>query len=263
MDRLAFTREVGPAIHRCELTHLAPDPIDLDRARAQHAGYEACLRALGCAVHRLPPEPDHPDAVFVEDTAVVTDELAILTRPGAASRRGEVASMAEALAPFRPCARIEPPGTLDGGDVLVLGRHVHVGLSSRSNADGIAQLRRLLEPHGYAVHTAFFTGCLHLKSAVTQVGPETLLLNPAWVDREPFREHRALAIDPEEPFGANALLIGTSVIYPSEHPRTAERLVVAGIDVRSVEASELAKAEGGVTCCCVLVGTSSSTSMGA
>lgn len=171
--------------------------------------------------------------------------------------------MAEALAPFRPCARIEPPGTLDGGDVLVLGRHVHVGLSSRSNADGIAQLRRLLEPHGYAVHTAFFTGCLHLKSAVTQVGPETLLLNPAWVDREPFREHRALAVDPEEPFGANALLIGTSVIYPSEHPRTAERLVVAGIDVRSVEASELAKAEGGVTCCCVLVGTSSSTSMGA
>ena len=255
MEHLAFTREVGPAIQQCELTHLAPHPIDLDRARAQHDAYEDCLRELGCTVRRLPPEPEHPDAVFVEDTAVVLDELAVLARPGAASRRGEVASVADALAPYRPCVRIESPGTLDGGDVLVLGRHVHAGLSSRSNAEGIAQLRRLLEPHGYAVHTAFFTGCLHLKSAVTRVGVETLLLNPAWVDREAFPAFRALPIDPTEPFGANALLVGTSVVYPAEHPRTAERLAAAGIEVRQVEASELAKAEGGVTCCCVLVST--------
>jgi dimethylargininase len=253
VERLAFTREVGPAIHRCELTHLAPQAIDLGRARAQHDAYEACLHALGCTVRRLPPEPEHPDAVFVEDTAVVLDEVAVLARPGAASRRGEVASMAEALAPYRACVRIEPPGTLDGGDVLVLGRQAHVGLSSRTNADGIAQLKRLLEPHGYAVRTVFFTGCLHLKSAVTRVGEEMLLLNPAWVDREAFPTFRSLAIDSAEPFGANALLIDTAVVYPAEHPRTAERLASAGVEVRPVELSELAKAEGGVTCCCVLV----------
>ncbi|HEX5043008.1 MAG TPA: arginine deiminase-related protein [Candidatus Polarisedimenticolaceae bacterium] len=255
MERVAFTREVGPAIQRCELTHLAPQAIDLERARAQHEAYEACLRSLGCTVRRLPDEPEHPDGVFVEDTAVVLDEVAVLARPGAASRRGEVASMAEALAPHRACLRIEAPGTLDGGDALVLGRQVHVGLSSRTNADGIAQLKRLLEPHGYTVRTVFFTGCLHLKSAVTRVGEEMVLLNPSWVDREAFPAHRSLAIDSEEPFGANALLIGGAVVYPAEHPRTAERLAAAGIEVHSVELSELAKAEGGVTCCCVLVCT--------
>ena len=244
MEHLAFTREVGPSIHRCELTHLAAQPIDLDLARAQHDAYEACLRDLGCTVRRLPPEPEHPDAVFVEDTAVVLDDLAVLARPGAASRRGEVASMAEALAPYRSCGRIEPPGTLDGGDVLVLAREVYVGLSSRTNAEGIAQLRRLLEPHRYRVHTVFVTGCLHLKSAVTQVGPETLLLNPAWVDREAFPGLRSVAIDPGEPFGANALLIGTTVVYPSEHSRTAERLAAAGIEVRPVETSEAGQGRG-------------------
>jgi len=259
--RLALTREVSSAIVRCTLTHVPRQAIDLDRARRQHRAYEAALTGLGCTVRRLPPEPELPDAVFVEDTAVVLDELAVLTRPGAASRRSEVPSVAEALAPHRTCVRIEPPGTLDGGDVLVIGRDVHVGLSSRSNAEGIAQLRRLLEPHGYRVRTVFVTGCLHLKSAVTQVGPELVLLNPARVDPEAFPTLRSISIDPGEPFAANALRVGNTVLYPLEHPRTAERLQSVGVEPRSVETSELAKAEGGVTCCCVLV--SSSTTMGA
>jgi len=256
---LAITREVSPAILHCQLTHLDRQPIDLDRARAQHRAYEASLAALGCSVQRLPPEPELPDSVFVEDTAVVLDELAVLTRPGAAARRAEVVSMAAALEPHRACTPIQPPGTLDGGDVLVIERTVYVALSSRTNAEGITQLRRLLEPHGYPVRTVFLTGCLHLKSAVTQVGPDVLLLNPAWVDPEAFPALRSVSIDPAEPFAANALRIGTVVLYPREHPRTADRLRSLGIELRTVETSELAKAEGGVTCCCVLVSSSTTT----
>ena len=246
--RIAITREVSPALARCELTYLERCSIDLDLARQQHARYEACLAELGCTVVRLPAEADFPDSVFVEDTAIVLDELAVLTRPGVASRRGEVASVATALAPYRRCVSIEAPATLDGGDVLVVGRDVFVGLSSRSEARAIEQLRGLLEGDGYRVTGVTVTGCLHLKSAVTQVGPDLLLVHPGWVNGVVFPGLRTIEIDPREPFGANALLVGSAVVYPAEHPRTAERLAAAGIEVRLVDASELAKAEGGVTC---------------
>lgn len=251
--RIAITREISPALARCELTHLARQPIDLERAREQHQRYEACLTDLGCAVQRLPADSSLPDSVFVEDTALVFDELAILTRPGAPSRRAEVAAMAAALAPHRSCVSIIAPATLDGGDVLAVGRTVYVGVSGRTNAQAVEQLRGLLEPHAYRVQPVPVTGCLHLKSAMSRVGPDTVLLHPGWVSADDFSELRKLEIDAAEPFAANALLIDETVVYPAEHPRTAERLERQGIRVRRVEASELAKAEGGVTCCCVLV----------
>jgi dimethylargininase len=250
---LALTREVSPALARGELTYLARQPIDLARARAQHHRYEACLSQLGCAVLRLPAEPDLPDSVFVEDAALVLDEVAVLTRPGAASRRDEVPSVGAALAPYRALEAIEAPATLDGGDVLVLGRTVHVGLSSRSDAAALSQLGALLTPRGYEVRGIRVEGCLHLKSAVTPVGPDTVLLHPGWVRKEEFAGWQVLEVDPAEPFGANALLVGETVLYPAEHPRTADRLRAAGVAVLPVEASELAKAEGAVTCCSLLV----------
>ena len=160
--RIALTREVSPALARCELTHLSRVPIDAALARIQHGRYEAALEALGCTVLRLPAAPDLPDAVFVEDTAVVLPEIAVVTRPGAASRRPESVATARALAAWRPLAFIEEPGTLDGGDVLRLGATLFVGVSGRSNASGIEQLRSLLEPLGYAVEAVSFAGCLHL-----------------------------------------------------------------------------------------------------
>jgi dimethylargininase len=194
-----------------------------------------------------------PDSVFIEDTAVVFDELAVIARPGAESRRVETEAVAAALAPHRRLERIEPPGTLDGGDVLVLARRVFVGASGRTNAAGIDQLGRILAPFGYLVEAIGVRGCLHLKSAVSALDARTVLLNPDWIDTSRFMDFASLAIDPHEPFAANALRVGESLIVPREFPKTRARLTAAGFAVRDVEAGELAKAEGGVTCCSIMV----------
>jgi dimethylargininase len=247
--RIALTREVSARLARCELTHLSRETIDLDRARAQHAAYEDALRSIGCDVRRLRPEPEMPDAVFVEDAAVVLDEIAVVTRPGAASRRGEVPSVAEALTPYRGLVRVEPPATLDGGDVLVVGRSVFVGLSARTNEEGARQLAAAVGPRGYTVRSLSVRSCLHLKTAVTRVGPRAVLLNGDWVDAEAFAAFETIEVHRDEPWAANALEVGGAVVHPAAFPRTGDRLRQRGLDVRAVDVSELAKAEGGVTCC--------------
>jgi dimethylargininase len=253
VSRLAFTRGVTDAIVHCELTHRQRVPIDVGVARAQHERYEEALRAVGCAVQRVDPAADLPDAVFVEDAAVVVDEIAVMTRPGAKSRRAELPAVERALAPHRPLARIVAPATLDGGDVLVAARHVFVGHSSRSNAAGAAQLAAVLRPFGYVVTVVPVRDCLHLKSAVTALSDTTLLVNRDWVAVESFRGFDLLDVHPLEPFAANVLRIGNALIYPAEFPRTQERIERRGRSVHAVPAAELAKAEGGVTCCSVLV----------
>ncbi len=250
---VALTREVSPQLGRCELTHLSRQAIDPALAAAQHRRYENCLTRLGCEVRRLPAIPDLPDAVFVEDTCVVLDELAVITHPGAESRRPETQTVAEAVRAFRVLRFIEPPATLDGGDVLCLGERIFVGLSSRTSAAGIDQLRSLLTPHGYAVTAVNVAGCLHLKSAVTRVGDETLLVNRSLIDPGIFGLWKIIDVDPSEPAGANALLVNGAVIYPAAYPRTCEQLAMHGIRVELVDVSELGKAEGGVTCCSLLV----------
>jgi dimethylargininase len=249
---VALTRAVSASLARCELTHLAREPIDLARAAAQHASYEEALRALGCDVRRLPPLDEHPDAVFVEDTAVVLDELAILARPGADSRRGEVPSAARALAAFRPVHAIEAPGTVDGGDVLVVDRRVFVGQSRRTNAAGLAQVKALLEPHGYAVSAVPVERCLHLKSAATAVGPRAVLANPEWIDARVFEGLVTLFVHPAEPLAANVLRAGNALLCSSSFPLTRSRLMEGGLAVREVDLSELAKAEGALTCCSLI-----------
>jgi dimethylargininase len=240
---------VSASITSCELTHLERRPIDLERARAQHCRYEEALVELGCQIERLPEEPDLPDAVFVEDAAIVLDELAIITRPGAASRRTETRTVARALKRYRRLATIKPPGTLDGGDVLRVGRTFYVGLSQRSNRSGIEQMRVLLAPFGYTVQGVPVQGCLHLKSAVTRVAEDTLLINRDWIDGKAFPQLDFVDVDPLEPYAANALAIDRAVIYAAAYPRTRERLEARGISVQTVDVSELAKAEGAVTCC--------------
>ncbi len=246
---LALTREVSPSISVCELTHVERQPIDVALARSQHHHYENSLRALGCQVISVPAAPDLPDAVFVEDCAVVLDELAIITRPGAASRRPEVPSIAASLAPYRQLVYIQPPGFLDGGDVLRLGKTLYIGFSDRSNREAIAQMQSILTPFGYTVQGVPITGCLHLKSAVTQISVETLLLNPQWVDYKLFSKMAYIEVDEQEPYGANGLLIDDQLIYPTSYPRTLDHLVAHAIQVIPVDVSELIKAEGAVTCC--------------
>jgi dimethylargininase len=249
----AFTRSVSPAITRCELTHLARTPIDYASAVAEHDEYEDLLRRLGCRVERLPDAPELPDSVFVEDTAVVFDDVAVIARPGAASRQPEVDAMAAALDPYRRLEFIEAPGTLDGGDVLVTPRRVFVGLSGRTNEEGMRQLASHVAPFGFDLIGVPVTGCLHLKSAVTLIGGSTLLINPAWIDAAHFSGFDLIAIDPAEPAAANVLSVGDTVICAAEFPHTRRRIEAKGLITASVPAGELAKAEGGVTCCSVLV----------
>lgn len=250
---LALTREVSASLTSCELTHLPRVPIDVDLARRQHRAYEEALVAAGCVVERMGAGPDLPDSVFVEDIAVVFDELAIITRPGAESRRAETPAIVEALGRHRRLEAIQAPGTVDGGDVLVAGRRVYVGRSSRTNADAVAQMRTLLTPLGYTVCDVEVRGCLHLKSAVTAVADDLLLANPEWIVKDPFGGFEFVDVDPAEPRAANALRVGGDVIYPLAFPRTAERLASRGLSLRFVDATELAKAEGAVTCCSLIV----------
>jgi len=250
--QIAITRRVSAGIAACELTHLDREVIDLDRARAQHRAYEAALERSGCRVESLPALDNLPDSVFVEDVAVVLDEIAIVTRPGAESRRPEAAHIAPVLADYRRVTFVREPGTLDGGDVLRLGRRIFVGRSGRSDEGGIEQLRAVVWPYGYTVTALPVSGCLHLKSAVTEVAPGTVLVNRAWVDPAVFGQPRAIDVDPQEPYAANGLLAGGRLIYPESFPRTQARLEAAGIVIESVDVSELQKAEGAVTCCSLI-----------
>jgi len=247
--QIAITRGVSAGIAACELTHLKRQAIDLSRARAQHRAYEEALARAGCRVESLPALDELPDSVFVEDVVVVLDEIAIVMRPGAESRRPEASHIAPVLAAYRRVTFIQAPGTLDGGDVLKLGRRIFVGQSGRSNESGIEQLRAVAWPYGYTVTSVPMSGCLHLKSAITEVAPGVVLVNPAWVTAAAFGDVRALEIDPDEPYAANGLLAGGRLVYPEAFPRTGKRLEAAGIPIEPVDVSELQKAEGAVTCC--------------
>jgi dimethylargininase len=250
---IALTRGVSRQIARCELTAKERVPIDPARAAAQHHAYEEALAGLGYRLIRLPAEESLPDCVFIEDTAVVLDELAVVTRPGAESRRPETTAVEAALGPLRPLAHIQPPGTLDGGDVLRVGRQIYAGCSARSNAEGRAQLRSLLAPFGYSVQDVLFRHCLHLKSAVTLVAENTLLIHPGWVTRDSFPGMSFIEVDPAEPDAANALLLAGTILYPAAFPATRKRLEERGLRALPLAMDELGKAEGGVTCCSLIL----------
>jgi dimethylargininase len=247
---VALTRAVPPSIVRCQLTHRERTPIDVALAIEQHAIYEQTLTDLGCRVVHADPEPEMPDSVFIEDTAVVLDEVAIITRPGAPSRRGETAGVAKALRAYRDVVTIEEPATIDGGDVLVAGKRIFVGVSSRTNAEAIDQLR--LFARRYEVVPVEVRGILHLKSAVTQVGDESLLINRQYVDYLPFRDFELIDAD-----DANALLVNGVAVVSSE--ATARALNAHSIETRLVPNGELAKAEGGVTCCNLIFSAAASS----
>lgn len=249
---IALTREVSAAIVNCELTHLNRVSIDVGRARVQHSAYEAALEAAGCTIVRVEAAPELADAVFIEDAAVVFDEVAVIARPGAVSRRAETAAVAEVAGRYRALEFIGPPATIDGGDVLVVGREVFIGVSSRTSAAAVDQMQALLEPFGYRVHPVSVSGCLHLKSAVTALADDRLLLNGAWVARSQFSSFGVVDVDPLEPAAANIVRAGSDLVYPDAFPRTRERLERAGFRVRTVDVSELAKAEGAVTCCSLI-----------
>jgi dimethylargininase len=248
----AITRVVSPAIVNCELSFIGRKPIHLATARAQHHAYEKLLAKLGARVISLPAEPDLPDSMFVEDPAIVLDELAVIFTLGTEKRRREAPSLADALSKFRKLEYISLPGTLEGGDVLRIGRKLFVGLTRRTNAEGIRQLAAILAPYNYEVIAVPVTGCLHLKSAVTYLGRNTLLANRTWFDAAPLAGFEWIDVDPAEPHAANALALAATIIFPASFPRTRARIEARGFHVTPLDISELQKAESGLTCSSLL-----------
>jgi dimethylargininase len=248
MPLMAITRPVSRSINNCALSFQARQPIDVAKATAQHKAYQECLRALGVEVVSLPAAPDLPDAVFVEDPAVIVDEVAIITIMGAPSRRPEANSLAVALSRYRPIKHLTAPATLEGGDVIRIGRSVFVGLSQRTNEEGFRQLRDILRTYDYQVHPVDVRGCLHLKSACSYIGNNSILINRSLVDPKSFQGFELIEVADEERGGANALLVRDVVIIPASFPKTRALLEQRGFCVRAIDLSELQKAEAGVTC---------------
>ena len=250
---IAITRKISPRFNECEITHIDRTPIDLDIARAQHGAYINALETLGCKIIELEEEPDLPDSVFVEDTAFILPEVGIITRPGADSRKPETKAIAQALSLHLPLLHITDPATVDGGDVLILGKNIYIGLSTRSSQAAIDQLQRLLDNYQYKVTGVQMHDCLHLKTAVTRVDDNTLLINRNWVDIQHFKDFKLVEIDASEPYAANCLPVNGSIIYPTSFPKTRAKLEAGGYKITPVTVDELAKAEGAVTCCSLII----------
>ncbi len=250
---LAITRAVSPEIAHCELTWVEREPIRFDLAVRQHERYCALLRGCGVEVVVLPADRRYPDCSFVEDTAVVVDEVAVLTRMGAPARRGERGAVEQALARHRRIRTVQPPATLDGGDVLLVGRRVFVGLSQRTNEAGLEAVRQILAPHGYHVTPIRVSGCLHLKSACTAIDSETVLVNRQWVDSESLEGVRRVFVPDHEPRAADVLRVNDVVCMHDRFPATRELVESLKIAVVTVDLSEFIKAEAGPTCLSILL----------
>lgn len=248
----ALMRGISPAMAECELTFLDRVEIDARLAEEQHRTYQQRLEDLGLRVILIPADPSLQDAPFVEDMAVVLDELAVITHPGALSRRPEATAVAEVLSRFRPLQSIAAPATLEGGDVMRVGRKLFVGLSSRTSRDGIDQLRSMTAPHGYQVVPVPVTGCLHLKTGGTWLGDDTWLVNRHWIETSALRGYRLLDVPADEPWAANTLRIGDTLFMPDGVPRTRAMLNRLGYQTTTLEIGELQKAEAGLTCMSVI-----------
>lgn len=248
----ALVHAVSPHINRCVLTYLDRTPIDVDKARAQHRTYCEFLQQHGVEVVELTGNLELPDSVFIEDTAVIFDEVAVMAQMGLDSRKPEVAAVEKYLRKDRPVVKIEPPAVLEGGDVVQIGNQVFVGHSKRTNDAGIAALQNLLKPYDYEVITVNVSNALHLKTACTAVSNRTLLVNPAWVDIRHFVDFNVITVAEEEPWAANALRVGDTVCLHKGFPQTIQIMRELDFRVAPLDISEFIKAEAGLTCLSLL-----------
>lgn len=251
----ALTHRPSPNLESCELTYIRPEEIDPANAAHQHRLYCEALTELGATVQTLNQNIHLPDSVFVEDAAIVLDEIAVITSMGVRSRRPERDLIETELAKYRPIARIELPATIEGGDILQIGRRVFVGNSSRTNELGIEALTKIIQPLGYDVVSVDVSGCLHLTTACCALGEETLLINPGWIDARMFGEFKQITVPREEPFAANILRFGKTICIHSGFTKTADLLRGLGIEIRTIDISEFLKAEAGLTCMSVIFKT--------
>lgn len=249
----AITRAVSRNIARCELTYKEREPVDYEKAVSQHLQYGNLLRRCGAEVIELAALDEHPDCCFVADTAIVLKEAAIIASMGASSRQSEIQAAAKTLSSYRHrIFSISPPATLDGGDVIVMGREIFVGCSGRTNSLGIEALEQITRPFGYRVTPVGVSGSLHLTTACSAIDEETVLLNPCWIDDTPFARFRVLYGLEEEPWAASTVRIGETVCVEANAPRTHALVSQHCAKVEVLDISEFRKAEGSLPCLSIL-----------
>ncbi|HAA67858.1 MAG TPA: dimethylargininase [Planctomycetaceae bacterium] len=249
---LALTHSPSPRMDQCLLTFLDRQPIDCDLAQQQHRAYCQMLRRAGVRVRTLQTHLRSPDAAFIEDTAVILDEITILASPGNAARRRELVAVERELADLHLIRRIEPPAMLEGGDVLRIRRELLVGLSSRTNSKGIEALTQIVKPCGYRVIPIPVDHCLHLKTACTALNDHTLLINPDWIDTANLSRFNLLSVPAGEPWAANVIRLNHHICLPAAHRQTATLLRQSSFQIQTLDLSEFAKAEGGISCLSLL-----------
>src|SRR5882672_8258412 len=248
MNLLALVRPPTPSLQQGVRTHIDREPIDFALALEQHARYVDALRAAGAEIVEVPPAPELPDSVFIEDTALVLGSLAVIARSGAESRRAETPRVADVLKRYCQLEYTHAPATFDGGDILTVGRTVYVGRTARTNQAAIDFLSRRLREHDHEVVPVPLSGCLHLKTAVNYLGNDTVVINPDWAPPEAFARFDQIEVDAREPMGASALPVGTHLLLSSSYPRTVNRIEARGFRPRVLDLSEFHRAEGGLTC---------------
>jgi dimethylargininase len=244
----AIVRGVSRRIAACELTYRTREDINFEKATMQLERYCDLLRKWGVDLMPLVASDTHPDCCFVQDTAVVLDEVCVIASMGAPSRHGEVSEVERLFSPLRKVLRILPPATLDGGDVVQFGKRLFVGLSSRTNARGIAALEKIVEVLGYSVVPVAVTGGLHLTTGCGIVNDETVLLNPRWIDATAFRDLRQLHVPEQEPWAANTIRVDDHLCVEYEAPRTIDLVQPYAGSIDTLDISEFRKAEGSLSC---------------
>lgn len=247
MITTAITRTPSAELSR-GLTTANLGPPEYGKALSQHEQYVELLTRLGLKVEVLAPAEEFPDAHFVEDTAVVFPELALITRPGAPSRQGEAELMAAVLANYRKVVHIDPPGTLDGGDVLTIGRNVFVGLTDRTDRAGFNQLSKILTPLNYNCQAIPVSAGLHLKSSVNYIGNDTILVTSELAGNRAWEAYHKIIVDPQEQYAANTLWVNDNLLVPARFPRTTAKIKTLGLPVHELEITEMQKMDGGLTC---------------
>ncbi len=244
----AITHTPSPSLSQGELTFLSRQPIDFDKAKRQHASYCDMLRRSGVTVVTFDKNSSFPDSVFVEDTALVLDEIGVIMPMGVASRQKETEFIQTELAKFRNIEHIVLPERIEGGDILCIGKRLYVGLTSRTNAGGVRALEGMVKPYGYNVIGVNVSGCLHLKTGCTALDEHNILINPRWVDSKSFETFNQIVVPDEEPFAANILRIGNIICMHSGFAKTREMVEQSGYEVAVTDISEFQKAEAGLTC---------------
>ena len=247
MIRHAIVRNPGPDAAEGLTTQAGATP-HLVQLQQQHAAYCRALAALDVELIRLDPAPGYPDAYFVEDTAVVTPEVAVIARPGAQQRRGEEQAVARMLQNYRTLKAIQSPGTLDGGDVMIVKRHVFIGRSGRTNQHGADQLTRILTLYDYHCTQVAVPDGLHLKSSVNSLGDQQLLLIASWADRPEFKDYDKILVDPSEAHACNTLWLNGHLIMPEGYPLTRARLEATGKPLLTLATRQIHRMDGGLTC---------------